>query len=117
MLIKHQGVFYDDGTPDNHITTLFISERGDIRASVLNTETQKRTTQEMSSDGAYRVIKQDDDLMLDEAQVWIEHGISEDNKFYIKNDNHKFEFTDEGIYIDDKAMVEILVEGITVDMK
>ena len=117
MLFKHQGVFYDDGTPDNHITTLFISERGDIRASVLNTETQKRTTQEMSSDGSYRVIKQDDDLMLDEAQVWIEYGISEDNKFYIKNDKHKFEFTDEGIYIDDKPMLENLGESITEAMK
>lgn len=117
MLFKHQGVFYDDGTPDNHITTLFISERGDIRASVLNTETQKRTTQEMSSDGSYRVIKQDDDLMLDEAQVWIEYGISEDNKFYIKNDNHKFEFTDEGIYIDDKPMLENLGESIEDAMK
>ena len=117
MLFKHQGVFYDDGTPDNHITTLFISERGDIRASVLNTETQKRTTQEMSSDGSYRVIKQDDDLMLDEAQVWIEYGISEDSKFYIKNDNHKFEFTDEGIYIDDKPMLENLGESITEAMK
>ncbi|MGI4323925.1 coiled-coil domain-containing protein, partial [Klebsiella pneumoniae] len=117
MLFKHQGVFYDDGTPDNHITTLFISERGDIRASVLNTETQKRTTQEMSSDGSYRVIKQDDDLMLDEAQVWIEYGISEDNKFYIKNDKHKFEFTDEGIYIDDKPMLENLDESIAEAMK
>ena len=117
MLFKHQGVFYDDGTPDNHITTLFISERGDIRASVLNTETQKRTTQEMSSDGSYRIIKQDDDLMLDEAQVWIEYGISEDNKFYIKNDNHKFEFTDEGIYIDDKPMLENLGESIEDAMK
>ncbi|XWX29641.1 glycerophosphoryl diester phosphodiesterase [Staphylococcus phage PG-2021_87] len=117
MLFKHQGVFYDDGTPDNHITTLFISERGDIRASVLNTETQKRTTQEMSSDGSYRVIKQDDDLMLDEAQVWIEYGISEDNKFYIKNDKHKFEFTDEGIYIDDKPMLENLGESIEDAMK
>ncbi|MGI4694195.1 hypothetical protein ACR2XS_26400, partial [Klebsiella pneumoniae] len=100
-----------------HITTLFISERGDIRASVLNTETQKRTTQEMSSDGSYRVIKQDDDLMLDEAQVWIEYGISEDNKFYIKNDKHKFEFTDEGIYIDDKPMLENLDESIAEAMK
>lgn len=117
MLFKHQGVFYDDGTPDNHITTLFISERGDIRASVLNTETQKRTTQEMSSDGSYRVIKQDDDLMLDEAQVWIEYGISEDNKFYIKNDKHKFEFTDEGIYIDDKPMLENLGDSIEDAMK
>ena len=117
MLFKHQGVFYDDGTPDNHITTLFISERGDIRASVLNTETQKRTTQEMSSDGSYRVIKQDDDLMLDEAQVWVEYGISEDNKFYIKNDKHKFEFTDEGIYIDDKPMLENLDESIAEAMK
>lgn len=117
MLFKHQGVFYDDGTPDNHITTLFISERGDIRASVLNTETQKRTTQEMSSDGSYRVVKQDDDLMLDEAQVWIEYGISEDNKFYIKNDKHKFEFTDEGIYIDDKPMLENLGESIEDAMK
>lgn len=116
MLFKHQGVFYDDGTPDNHITTLFISERGDIRASVLNTETQKRTTQEMSSDGSYRVIKQDDDLMLDESQVWIEYGISEDNKFYIKNDKHKFEFTDKGIYIDDKSMLENLDENITEAM-
>ena len=117
MLFKHQGVFYDDGTPDNHITTLFISERGDIRASVLNTETQKRTTQEMSSDGSYRVIKQDDDLMLDEAQVWIEYGISEDNKFYIKNDKHKFEFTDEGIYIDEKPMLENLGDSIEESMK
>src|SRR5699024_1559198 len=65
----------------------------------------------------YRVIKQDDDLMLDEAQVWIEYGISEDNKFYIKNDNHKFEFTDEGIYIDDKPMLENLGESITEAMK
>ena len=117
MLFKHQGVFYDDGTPDNHITTLFLSERGDIRTSVLNTETQQRTTQEMSSDGSYRVIKQDDDLMLDEAQVWIEYGISEDNKFYIKNDKHKFEFTDDGIYIDEKPMMENLGDSIEESMK
>ncbi len=117
MLFKHQGVFYDDGTPDNHITTLFLSERGDIRTSVLNTETQQRTTQEMSSDGSYRVIKQDDDLMLDEAQVWIEYGISEDNKFYIKNDKHKFEFTDDGIYIDEKPMLENLGDSIGESMK
>ncbi len=117
MLFKHQGVFYDDGTTDNHITTLFLSERGDIRASVLNTETQQRTTQEMSSDGSYRVIKQDDDLMLDEAQVWIEYGISEDNKFYIKNDKHKFEFTDDGIYIDEKPMLENLGDSIGESMK
>uniref|UniRef100_A0AAU6MXG2 Glycerophosphoryl diester phosphodiesterase n=1 Tax=Staphylococcus phage 184DA TaxID=3110532 RepID=A0AAU6MXG2_9CAUD len=117
MLFKHQGVFYDDGTPDNHITTLFLSERGDIRTSVLNTETQQRTTQEMSSDGSYRVIKQDDDLMLDESQVWIEYGISEDNKFYIKNDKHKFEFTDDGIYIDDNPMLENLDESIAGAMK
>lgn len=117
MLFKHQGVFYDDGTPDNHITTLFLSERGDIRASILNTETQKRTTQEMSSDGSYRVIKQDDDLMLDEAQVWIEYGISADNKFYINNSKHKFEFTDDGIYIDGKPMLENLGGSIEEAMK
>src|SRR5699024_8836543 len=117
MLFKYQGVIYDDGTPNNHITTLFISERGDIRTSVLNTETQQRTTQEMSSDGSYRVIKQDDDLMLDEAQVWIEYGISEDNKFYIKNDKHKFEFTDDGIYIDEKPMLENLGDSIEESMK
>ncbi|BCK59789.1 glycerophosphoryl diester phosphodiesterase [Staphylococcus phage vB_SauH_DELF3] len=112
MLWKHQGVFYSDGSEDNHITTLFISERGEIRASVLNTEKPKRTTQEMSSDGSYRLIKQDQNLMLDEAQVWIEYGISEDNKFYIINDKHKFAFTDEGIYIDDKPMLENLDESI-----
>ncbi|WBF81249.1 hypothetical protein FMLHJGGC_00198 [Staphylococcus phage BSwM-KMM1] len=71
----------------------------------------------MSSDGSYRVIKQDDDLMLDEAQVWVEYGISEDNKFYIKNDKHKFEFTDDGIYIDEKPMLENLGDSIEESMK
>lgn len=108
MLFKHQGEYFDSGEADNHITTLFLSERGDIRASVMDTETQKRTTQEMRSDGSYRVIKQDDDLMLDEAQVWIEYGISQDNVFYIQNSKHLFEFTDEGIYIDETPILENL---------
>ncbi|MCP6269718.1 hypothetical protein NL475_27005, partial [Klebsiella pneumoniae] len=79
---------------------------GDVRASVLDKSTQKRTTQEMSHDGSYRVIKQDDDLLLDSAQVWVEFGINDNNVFYIKNPKHMFEFNDKGIYLDDKPILD-----------
>ncbi|AFV80925.1 glycerophosphoryl diester phosphodiesterase [Staphylococcus phage vB_SauM_Remus] len=113
MLFKHQGLYFDDGSEDNHVTTLFISEKGDVRASVLDKSTQKRTTQEMSHDGSYRVIKQDDDLLLDSAQVWVEFGINDNNVFYIKNPKHMFEFNDKGIYLDDKPILDTLDASIT----
>ena len=48
----------------------------------MNTETQERTTQEMDENGNYRVIYQGDELLLDEAQVWVEYGINKDTKSF-----------------------------------
>lgn len=117
MLFKHQGLYFDSGEADNHVTTLFISERGDIRTSVMDKETQKRTTQEMTHDGSYRVIQQNDDLLLDTSQVWVEFGINQDNQFYIKNPKQEFQFTDEGIYVNGNPLLDNLDESVADSVK
>ena len=105
MLLKHQG-------EDNHITTVFINEDGTYRVSYMDTEKQKRTTQEISNNN-YRVKHEGDSLLLDEGQVWVEYGIdSETNSFYIKNDNNKFEFTDKGILVNERPILDALDDSI-----
>nr|DAN11135.1 MAG TPA: Minor structural protein putative tail fiber [Herelleviridae sp.] len=118
ILFKHQGAFNEYGDADNHITSFYIDENGTIRLSILNTETQERTTQEMSSNGNYRVKYQGDDLLLDEAQVWLEYGINkEDQSFYIVNPNHKFEFKEEGIYVDGRPILDSLDNSVSEAFK
>lgn len=113
VLLKHRGEYTHDGEEDNHITTLHLTEKGAVRVSVMNTETQERTTQEMDENGNYRVIYQGDELLLDEAQVWVEYGINKDTKsFYIKNENQEFEFTDEGVLINGTPLIENLDESL-----
>lgn len=108
MLFKHQG----DIGEDNHITTIFIGEDGTYRVSNMDTEKQKRTTQEISNNN-YRVKHEGDSLLLDEGQVWVEYGIdSETNSFYIKNDNNKFEFTDKGILVNERPILDALDDSI-----
>ena len=109
VLLKHRGEFTHDGEEDNHVTTLHITEAGAVRVSVMNTETQERTTQEMDENGNYRVIYQGDELLLDEAQVWVEYGINKETKsFYIKNENQEFEFTDKGVLINGTPLIDNL---------
>lgn len=113
VLLKHRGEYTHDGEEDNHITTLHLTEKGAVRVSVMNTETQERTTQEMDENGNYRVIYQGDELLLDEAQVWVEYGINKDTKsFYIKNENQEFEFTDEGVLINGTPLIDNLDESL-----
>lgn len=113
VLVKHRGEFTHDGEEDNHVTTLHITEAGAVRVSVMNTETQERTTQEMDENGNYRVIYQGDELLLDEAQVWVEYGINKDTKsFYIKNEKQEFEFTDEGVLINGTPLIDNLDKSL-----
>ena len=103
MLFKHQG----DLNTNNHITMLQLTEQGTLRFSVLNTETNSRTSWEIDEDGNQRTLSQKDDLILDNGQDYVEYGIDkEHNDFYIKNGNHDLRFTDQGLLLDGKPMID-----------
>lgn len=103
MLFKHQG----DLNTNNHITMLQLTEQGTLRFSVLNTETNSRTSWEIDDQGNQRTLSQKDDLILDNGQDYVEYGIDkEHNDFYIKNGNHDLRFTDQGLLLDGKPMID-----------
>ncbi|WFG34031.1 hypothetical protein F10086_109 [Staphylococcus phage vB_SauM_JDF86] len=103
MLFKHQG----DLNTNNHITMLQLTEQGTLRFSVLNTETNSRTSWEIDDQGNQRTLSQKDDLILDNGQDYVEYGIDkEQNNFYIKNGNHDLRFTDQGLLLDGKPMID-----------
>ena len=103
MLFKHQG----DLNTNNHITMLQLTEQGTLRFSVLNTETNSRTSWEIDDQGNQRTLSQKDDLILDKGQDYVEYGIDkEHNDFYIKNGNHDLRFTDHGLLLDGKPMID-----------
>ena len=103
MLFKHQG----DLNTNNHITMLQITEQGTLRFSVLNTETNSRTSWEIDDQGNQRTLSQKDDLILDNGQDYVEYGVDkEHNDFYIKNGNHDLRFTDHGLLLDGKPMID-----------
>ena len=103
MLFKHQG----DLNTNNHITMLQLTEQGTLRFSVLNTETNSRTSWEIDDQGNQRTLSQKDDLIIDNGQDYVEYGIDkEHNDFYIKNGNHDLRFTDQGLLLDGKPMID-----------
>lgn len=109
ILFKHQG----DLDTNNHITTVYLAEDGTLRFSIMNTETNHRTTWEIDSKGNQRTISQKDDLILDKGQDFVEYGLDkETNDFYIKNGNHDLRFTDEGLMLDGKPMVDDIGDQI-----
>lgn len=103
MLFKHQG----DLNTNNHITMLQLTEQGTLRFSVLNTETNSRTSWEIDDQGNQRTLSQKDDLIIDNGQDYVEYGIDKEyNDFYIKNGNHDLRFTDQGLLLDGKPMID-----------
>ncbi len=113
VLFKHQGMLTSNNEPDNHITTFYIDQNGTIRFSVMEKDLQKRTFFEIDNEGNQRTTYQGDSLLLDEAQIWVEYGInSETNTFYIKNDKHKLEFTDRGLEINNKPILDNLDNSV-----
>ncbi|AAX92306.1 putative glycerophosphoryl diester phosphodiesterase [Staphylococcus phage Twort] len=113
VLFKHQGMFNNTNEPDKHITTFYIDQNGTIRFSVMEKDLQKRTFFEIDNEGNQKTVHQGDSLLLGEAQVWVEYGInSESNTFYVKNDKHKLEFTDRGLEINDRPILDNLDNSV-----
>lgn len=113
ILFKHQGQL-----EDNHITMLHINEEGDYRLTKLDTETQKRTTQELGADNSFRVRYQSDSLILDESQSWVEYGIDSESKlFYIKTPNSDFEFSENGMTVNGRPILDNLDDEIDKSAK
>lgn len=103
ILIKHQG----DLNTNNHITTMYISEEGTLRFSVLNTELNDRTTWEIDHEGNQRTISEKDSIILGQGLDFISYGIEKStNEFFIKNGNHELRFTDKGLLLDGKPMID-----------
>lgn len=113
MLFKHQGEFDMYGEPDNHITMFYLSSDGTFRRSTLNKEEQFRTTVEQDNKGNYRVQYQADSVIIGEGQDYVEFGIdTERQEFYVKNLDHSFRFTDDGILVDGKPLLANIDDGI-----
>lgn len=103
ILFRHTG----DLNTNNHITMLQLTEQGTLRFSVLNTETNSRTSWEIDDQGNQRTLSQKDDLIIDNGQDYVEYGIDKEyNDFYIKNGNHDLRFTDQGLLLDGKPMID-----------
>lgn len=113
MLFKHQGVFDMYGEPDEHITMVYLGSDGTFRRSTLNKEEQFRTTVEQDNKGNYRVQYQSDSVIIDDGLDFVEFGITtQDKEFYIKNNDHSFNFTDKGILIDGKPLLANIDDNI-----
>lgn len=113
MLVKHQGYVDINGIADNHVTMFYLDSDGTFRHSILNEEEQFRTYTELSSNGDYKVRLQEDSVIVDEGQDYLEFGIERETQiFYIVNAHHKFEFRDEGIYIDGYPMLDNIDKDI-----
>lgn len=113
MLFKHQGLFDMYGEPDEHITMIYLGSDGTFRRSTLNKEEQFRTTVEQDNRGNYRVQYQSDSVLLDDGQDFVEFGITtQDKEFYIKNNDHSFNFTDKGILVDGKPLLANIDDNI-----
>jgi len=99
VLYVHQGVYGD------HRVTFFIKSDGTVRLGSRHTSGEGITFMELGTNGAFHVFQKRDTTDPEaDSEKFSKLGIDDTGAVALESTNHRLEVTDEGVFVDGKAI-------------
>jgi hypothetical protein len=99
VLYVHQGIY------DKHRVTFFIKSDGTVRLGSRHTEGTGITFMELGTTGEFRIVKQNGTTNPEEEpETFSSMGITDSGNVVLQSENHVFEITKHGFFVDGQAL-------------